>query len=327
MRMPGCLHARLVMVLCTSTGVTLTCCALCGPNAEPQEWRGWLAPLEFKNWMPARQLSVASVGQDLAAGSLPARRYTYNVCQDLANGRQKVVRDEVEEVLILVPTNQMYQAFPAYDKRTCWLSEVHGGTGPTLAAATGAASGGDGADDVEGKRLQRPLQQLQREQDSSAEEGKVEERKRTAKAEQEVDLVVGTSQQRRRLLFEEEGEGDGQAAGEAASEAAGEAVGEAAGEAVGEAAGEQEGQSEPYLFDFEKDPAKYLTFVSTRGWEHVMGRVMMVVGGWGGGPEKAMHCMAATRCGHGPSGRFCADKPGDHAGRAVALLPGSFTLL
>ena len=41
--------------------------------------------------------------------SFPWSRYTYNVWQDLAGGRQKVVRDEVEEVIILVPSNQMYQ--------------------------------------------------------------------------------------------------------------------------------------------------------------------------------------------------------------------------
>lgn len=29
--------------------------------------------------------------------------------------------------MVLLQTNQMYQIFPAYDKRTCWLGEVSGG--------------------------------------------------------------------------------------------------------------------------------------------------------------------------------------------------------
>lgn len=47
-----------------------------------------------------RSCSCSKLYADLESALL--RRYTYNVWQDLTHSRQKIVRDEVEEVLILV---------------------------------------------------------------------------------------------------------------------------------------------------------------------------------------------------------------------------------
>ncbi|GAB4818605.1 hypothetical protein N2152v2_005651 [Parachlorella kessleri] len=89
-------------------------------------------------------------------------KYTYKVWQDQETGRQKIVRDDIEEVLILVPSNQMYQVFPAYDKSTCWLSEVHGGTGPTLVAPRRDSSGSSSSS--VGMQAEQPGQQRRRRQ-------------------------------------------------------------------------------------------------------------------------------------------------------------------
>ena len=95
------------------------------------------------------------------------------------------------------------QIFPAYDKRTCWLGEVHGGTGPTLMGASAP------------RRKQQP--------DSSDERGAGEE---------------PAAEQRRRLQFVEEG-GSQQQQQQA-----------------------QQAEQAAYKFEYEKNPDKYLTFVS-----------------------------------------------------------------
>lgn len=95
--------------------------------------------------------------------------YEYKVWQDSRLGRQKITRNGVEAVLRLVPgervlperralgvatpvdacsalltcppsrlhlaVNKMYEVFPSYKDLTCWVDEIHGGTGPTLAGA------------------------------------------------------------------------------------------------------------------------------------------------------------------------------------------------
>ncbi|PSC69765.1 Counting factor associated D [Micractinium conductrix] len=62
-------------------------------------------------------------------------KYKYQAWHDSRLGRQKMVRDDVETVLVLVPVNKMYEVFPAYDHLICWEDEIHGGTGPTLEGA------------------------------------------------------------------------------------------------------------------------------------------------------------------------------------------------
>ena len=44
---------------------------------------------------------------------------------------QRVVRDDVETVIIRVEDDLMYEIFPAQDQFMCWEDSVHGGTGPT----------------------------------------------------------------------------------------------------------------------------------------------------------------------------------------------------
>lgn len=137
----------------------------------------------------------------------PPRSYKYKAWTDSRLGRQKVERDGVETVLTLVPVNKMYEVFPAYDRLTCWVGEIHGGTGPTLAGADAgatpsaagqpAAAGEEGRWSGEALAAGRPL-----------------------------------AQQRRRLLGSEADEDEGQPAGG------------------------------PFLFDWEKKPAKLLGFVS-----------------------------------------------------------------
>ncbi|EFN58071.1 hypothetical protein CHLNCDRAFT_142355 [Chlorella variabilis] len=140
-------------------------------------------------------------------------KYQYQAWQDTRLGRQKVVRNGKETVILLVPVNKMYEVFPAYDHLTCWEDEIHGGTGPTLA---GAQQGGQ-----------------------AVEEGQEEGQAAAGEAPR--------SQQRRRLR------------GEA----------EAAAEEEGE--GRQAGG--PYLFDWEKKPAKLLHFLlpdlSEERWQYV----------------------------------------------------------
>lgn len=136
------------------------------------------------------------------------RSYKYQTWTDGKLGRQKIVRDGVETVLTLVPVNRMYEVFPAYDRLACWVGEIHGGTGPTLAGAGDSAtpSGAGQAEaaaeqhgwSVEAMAAGRPL-----------------------------------AQQRRRLLGSE---ADGR--------------------------DEEPQQGGPFLFDWEKKPAKLLGFVS-----------------------------------------------------------------
>ncbi|KAL4527330.1 hypothetical protein Ndes2526B_g08970 [Nannochloris sp. 'desiccata'] len=57
--------------------------------------------------------------------------YQYEAFQDYENALQKVIRDGVETVIINVQDDTMYEIFPAQDKYSCWVGDVHGGTGPT----------------------------------------------------------------------------------------------------------------------------------------------------------------------------------------------------
>ena len=58
-------------------------------------------------------------------------RYEYDAIQDYENGRQKVVRDGVETVIIDGPDKKMYEIFPEVDTLHCWVAPADKGSGPT----------------------------------------------------------------------------------------------------------------------------------------------------------------------------------------------------
>jgi cathepsin L len=76
--------------------------------------------------------------------------YAYEAWQDFEGARQKVIRDDVETVIIDAVADRMWSIFPAQSQYLCWIEHVHGGTGPTRRLtmsfptdATALGAGGD----------------------------------------------------------------------------------------------------------------------------------------------------------------------------------------
>eukprot|EP00887_Chlorella_sp_A99_P000277 scaffold13.g277.t1 len=115
------------MARAASLALVLALCASLAAARKPPVW-----PDEYQiSW----NFTVPYVDEYQKEGLT----YVYQVWQDTAVGRQKMVRNGVETTLTLIPENHMYQVFPAGDELRCWVEEIHSGTGPTLASAAATA--------------------------------------------------------------------------------------------------------------------------------------------------------------------------------------------
>ncbi|KAI3428334.1 hypothetical protein D9Q98_006714 [Chlorella vulgaris] len=187
-------------------------------------------------------------------------KYTYEAWQDSRLGRQKVVRNGVETVLLLVPVNKMYEVFPAYDHLICWEDEIHGGTGPTQAgAAQGATPAAPAAHTTQAPQAARQAGGGSREATAAAAAaagaaggGKEAAGWLGVRGEQVVGGGRPLSQQRRRLLAQGEEELEVEA---------GAAADEARFEDAAAVPSRQPQQDSTNLFDWQKKPAKLLQFL------------------------------------------------------------------
>jgi Cathepsin propeptide inhibitor domain (I29) len=97
----------------------------------PHRCRHLLNPLLSKNFLSLIQVSFNFTVPYVSEYQPTGLVYHYKAFQDYDNAIQKVIRDNIETVIINVEEDTMYEIFPAQDKYICWVGAVHGGTGPT----------------------------------------------------------------------------------------------------------------------------------------------------------------------------------------------------